>query len=161
MDHISLRGTHYEAGLQWGRTLAKRGYFLLAELPFPLTRERRDFGSACLPIYQACFPEILEEIEGLALGQSCPAEELQAVLFSMYALPPACHCSCFAVSAAIRSRSSRCSICFEPTSALAPPIRNNPASAAAVARLQRRRRFVLESFWRSVSKACSISSADW
>ena len=70
MDHISLRGTHYEAGLQWGRTLAKRGYFLLAELPFPL-----------------------------ALGQSCPAEELQAVLFSMYALPPACHCSCFAVSA--------------------------------------------------------------
>lgn len=99
MDHISLRGTRYEAGLQWGRTLAKRGYFLLAELPFPLTRERRDFGSACLPIYQACFPEILEEIEGLALGQSCPAEELQAVLFSMYALPPACHCSCFAISA--------------------------------------------------------------
>ena len=53
---------------------------------------------ACVPVYQKYFPEILEEIQGLADGQHCEAEMLQAVLFSMYAMPPACHCSCFAVA---------------------------------------------------------------
>ena len=38
-------------------------------------------------------PEIAEEIRGMADGQQCDPKILQAVLFSMYAMPPSCCCS--------------------------------------------------------------------
>ncbi len=98
MQHITFEGTHFEIGFHWGSLLAKRGIFILERIPFPLTEERAAFAEHCLPAYQAYFPQILEEIQGIALGQGCSALSLQAALFSMYALPPACHCSCFAVS---------------------------------------------------------------
>ena len=98
MQHITFEGTHFEMGFHWGSLLAKRGIFILERIPFPLTEERAAFAEHCLPAYQAYFPQILEEIQGIALGQGCSALSLQAALFSMYALPPACHCSCFAVS---------------------------------------------------------------
>lgn len=98
MHHVILQGNHYEVGLQYGSALAAKGYFLLERVPYPITEERRAFAEACLPAYRAHFPEILSEIGGLARGQGCPEGELQAVLLSMYALPPFCACSCFAVS---------------------------------------------------------------
>ena len=98
MYHAHLKGTHYEIGFHWGSLLEKHGQFILNNLPFPMKKERKAFALACVPVYQKYFPEILEEIQGLADGQHCEAEMLQAVLFSMYAMPPACHCSCFAVA---------------------------------------------------------------
>lgn len=98
MKHMTLRGTHYEAGLQYGSALAAEGCFLPERVPFPITEERRIFARACLPAYQIHFPELLEEIRGLARGQGCGEEVLRTVLLSMYALPPACGCSCFAFS---------------------------------------------------------------
>ena len=98
MYHAHLKGTHYEIGFHWGSLLEKHGHFILNNLPFPIKKERKAFALACVPVYQKYFPEILEEIQGLADGQHCEAEMLQAVLFSMYAIPPACHCSCFAVA---------------------------------------------------------------
>ncbi len=98
MYHLHFRGAHYEIGLRFGQSLAKNGQSLLSNLPFPITEERKAFARACVPVYQRFFPEILEEIQGLAEGQHCAPELLQAVLFSMYAIPPACGCSCFAVS---------------------------------------------------------------
>lgn len=98
MYHAHFRGTHYEAGLQWGSSLAKRQNFILENIPFPITQERFAFASACLPIYETYYPEIIEEIRGLSEGQHCGERILQAVLFSMYAIPPACNCSCFAVA---------------------------------------------------------------
>lgn len=101
MYHVRFRGTHYEIGYRFGASLKKHGRRLLDNVPFPVTQERIDFAHSCLPAYQEFFPEIIEEIRGLAEGQSYePAEQelLQAVLFSMYAIPPACNCSCFAVS---------------------------------------------------------------
>ena len=98
MYHAHLKGTHYEIGFHWGSLLEKHGHFILNNLPFPIKKERKAFALACVPVYQKYFPEILEEIQGLADGQHCEAEMLQAVLFSMYAMPPACHCSCFAVA---------------------------------------------------------------
>ncbi len=98
MYHAHFNGTHYEIGYRWGLSLAKRGNFLLDHIPFPITRERKAFAAACIPVYKKYFPEILEEIQGLSAGQGCNAEPLQTVLFSMYAMPPACSCSCFAVS---------------------------------------------------------------
>ncbi len=98
MLHEIFEGSHYEIGASFGLSLTRQNRFLLEEIPFPVTEERRQFAKACLPAYRAHFPEILEEIAGLAAGQQCREEEIQALLFGMYALPPACGCSCFAVS---------------------------------------------------------------
>lgn len=98
MYHVHFGGTHYEMGFRFGSSLAKNNCFVLDNVPFPLSEERRQFALACIPVYQKYFPEILEEISGLADGQHCEAELLQTVLFSMYAIPPSCSCSCFAIS---------------------------------------------------------------
>lgn len=97
MLHNKLCGTHYEMGLAFGTELRRQGSSLLDHVPFPLTQARLDFARACLPYYQAHFPAVLEEIRGLAEGQNTDPALLQGVLFSMYALPPSCRCSCFAV----------------------------------------------------------------
>lgn len=98
MNSLTLRGTHWEIGFQRGARLAERGLRLLDHVPFPLTAERRAFAAACRPAYERHFPAALEELEGLAAGQSCAREDLETVLFTIYALPPACCCSCLAVS---------------------------------------------------------------
>lgn len=97
MYHKRFKGTHYEIGYHFGSQLAKHHYFIINQIPFPLTQERKDFALSCIPIYQTYFPEILEEIEGLAKGQNCDSTMLYTILFSMYAIPPSCHCSCFAI----------------------------------------------------------------
>ena len=67
MDHLSLRGAHWEMGFQWGARLAERGRFLLDHVPFPLTAERRAFAAACRPAYARHFPAALAELEGTGL----------------------------------------------------------------------------------------------
>ena len=98
MNHFVFQGTHREIGLQWGARLAESGQLLLEHVPFPLTTERRAFAAACRLAYACYFPAALEELEGLAAGQRCRMEDLVTVLFTTYALPPACGCSCLAVS---------------------------------------------------------------
>lgn len=91
-------GSHYQISLNFGQKQAAKGVFILNNLPFPITQARRDFAAACLPIYQHFFQEVLAEIAGLAAGQNCTEADLQAILFSMYALPPAACCSCLALT---------------------------------------------------------------
>ena len=98
MYHGHFRGTHYEIGFKWGALLAKHGNFILNNIGFPITPERLSFSESCIPVYQEHFPEILEEIQGIADGQTCNLKNLQAFLFSMYAMPPSCNCSCFSVA---------------------------------------------------------------
>ena len=98
MHHLRFVGDHYEIGWRWGTQLAKKGEYLLEKVPFPITEERRRYARACRPVYRRYFPQVLEELRGLAAGQGCPAEELEAVGLSMYAIPPACGCSCFAAA---------------------------------------------------------------
>lgn len=98
MYHERFNGTHYEIGFRWGALLAKRGNYILDNIGFPITAERLKFSESCIPIYQTHFPEILEEIQGIADGQKCDVTKLQAFLFSMYAMPPSHNCSCFAVA---------------------------------------------------------------
>lgn len=99
MYHARFKGTHYEAGRRWGSLLLRRKNIILEKVPFEITGERVEYALSCLPIYEKYYHEITEEIQGLADGQGCDVRMLQAVLFSMYAMPPACHCSCFAVAA--------------------------------------------------------------
>ena len=96
MYHAHFRGTHYEAGFRWGSLLLKHKNIILENIPFEITQERIDYALSCLPIYEKHYHEIVEEIQGLADGQQCDVRILQAVLFSMYSMPPSCNCSCFA-----------------------------------------------------------------
>lgn len=98
MYHEAFIGSHYEIGFQWGSRLVKCGNLLLDSSPVPMTGERIRFGKACVPICREYFPEFLEEIRGIADGQQCSLEQLHALVFGMYALPPVCSCSCFAVA---------------------------------------------------------------
>ena len=97
MYHSHFGGTHYEIGFRWGFLLLRHKNIILNHIPFQITQERIDFALSCIPIYKKYFPEILDEIQGIADGQACSVQMLQAVLFSMYAMPPSCNCSCFAV----------------------------------------------------------------
>lgn len=99
MYHVHFRGTHYEAGFWWGSSLFEHQNIILKHIPFEITRERMDYARSCLPVYEEYYPEITEEIQGIADGQLCDVRMLQAVLFSMYSMPPACSCSCFAITA--------------------------------------------------------------
>lgn len=99
MNHIELTGTHRQAGFMMGTLLEKQNHRILECVPFAITEERMNYAEACIPVYQAYYPEILAELEGLAEGQHCDVRLLQAVLFSTYAMPPACCCSCFAAAA--------------------------------------------------------------
>ncbi len=98
MRHETFTGSHYEIGFRWGSLLAKHGNFILEHTPAPLTAERIRFGKACVPACREVFPEILEEIRGIADGQRCSPDQLYALLFGMYAFLPVCSCSCFAVA---------------------------------------------------------------
>ena len=77
--------------------IRRRGIDLLGEIPFPLTQDRFDFASSCLPLYEKHYPEIIMEIQNLAKGLNIDEKILFALFFSMYAIVPTAHCSCIAV----------------------------------------------------------------
>lgn len=96
MYHARFRGTHYEIGFKWGTQLFKYGKFILNNVPFPISQERKSFAKQCRPFYEKWYPEVLREIEGIADGQKTEKDKLEAVLFSMYCIMPENKCSCFA-----------------------------------------------------------------
>jgi len=96
MYHERFRGSHYEIGLKWGTRLLSCGKFLSDNVPFPISQERLAFAKQCYPLYKKWYPEILEEIRGIAEGQKVEPEKLEAVLLSMYCIMPENKCSCFA-----------------------------------------------------------------
>ena len=89
MLHTHLRGTHYAMGYDWGHSLARKGHLILEHTPLAPDKARVAYAAACLPIYEKHFPAVLAEMRGFADGQGCDTEEIAAVLWSMYALPPA------------------------------------------------------------------------
>ncbi len=65
-----------------------------------LTTEKYDFAKQCIKEYQAYFPEVLNEIQGIADGNQVPLETLHALLFCMYCFEFDNKCTCFALSTA-------------------------------------------------------------
>lgn len=98
MYHGRWNGTHYEAGFQWGKLLLKNGKKLDSSPTFSLEQMHFDFAGECLLEYQIHFPEVLEEIQGIADGNEVPVQTLQALLFSMYCFAFDNKCTCFAIS---------------------------------------------------------------
>lgn len=96
MYHLRFQGTHYDIGLRWGTRLFGHGKLLLENVPFPITEERIEFAKKCRSYYEEWYPEILEEIRGIAEGQKEEGALFEAVLFGMYCMMPEQKCSCFA-----------------------------------------------------------------
>jgi predicted choloylglycine hydrolase len=98
MYHGRFKGTHHEAGFKWGEKLLKHGIKLDFCPTFELSEEKYAFAGKCLAEYKKYFPEILEEIRGIAEGNKVPVETLQAILFCMYCFEFDNRCTCFALS---------------------------------------------------------------
>lgn len=96
MYHMKFKGTHYEMGYQWGDRLYRHGRSVLDNVPFPISQKRLVFARKCRPLYESWYPEVLEEIRGIADGQRVKEELFEAVLLSMYCIMPENKCSCFA-----------------------------------------------------------------
>ena len=98
MYHGRFIGTHYEAGYKWGHLLLKNGKKLDHCPTFALTADKYAFAEECIKEYQRYFPEVLEEIQGVADGNEVPVETLHALLFCMYCFEFDNKCTCFAFS---------------------------------------------------------------
>ena len=96
MYHGRFKKSHYEAGYKWGSLLCKNGKIIDRSPTFSITKERRIFVEDCMPIYEKYYPEILEEIRGVADGQKSRYEDFCVFLFSMYCFEFSGHCTCFA-----------------------------------------------------------------
>lgn len=77
-----------------GEKLFKNNIFLLDNIPFTLTKEHREFAKKSEIYYKKFFPEVLEEIKGIADGQNIDYEVILSFLLSMYCIIPSCNCSC-------------------------------------------------------------------
>ena len=97
MYHGRFKKSHYEAGFNWGKLLYNNGKIISNNHTFKITNERKKFAKECLPIYEKYYPEILEEIKGLAKGQNSSYEDFYTFLLSMYCFEFNNHCTCIAV----------------------------------------------------------------
>ncbi len=97
MYHARFKKSHYEAGFKWGKRLLKNNQIISNKPTFKITEERRTFAKKCLPIYKKYYPEILEEIKGLAAGQQSSYEDYYTFLLSMYCFEFNNHCTCLAL----------------------------------------------------------------
>lgn len=96
MYHGRFKNSHYEAGFHYGNLLYRNGKIIKNNHTFKITKERKKFAQKCLPIYEKYYPEILDEIKGLAAGQKSSFEDFYTFLFSMYCFEFNNHCTCLA-----------------------------------------------------------------
>lgn len=96
MYHGRFKGTHYEVGYKWGKSLLKFGKKLDYCPTFELTEDKYSFAKECEKEYKKYYPELLDEIQGISDGNEVPVETLHALLFSMYCFEFDNKCTCFA-----------------------------------------------------------------
>ena len=64
MYHSRFKGSHYEAGYKWSKSVLKNKGKITDCHTFKITKERKDFAKECISVYKKYFPEILDEIIG-------------------------------------------------------------------------------------------------
>ena len=96
MHHSRWKGDHYQAGLQYGKRLLENDVILSHKIK--VSKERENYASLCIPLYEKYYPETIQEIKGVAEGLQIPFMSNASFLLSMYAYTNANHCSCIAVS---------------------------------------------------------------
>lgn len=98
MYHGRFKGTHYDAGYKYGKLLKEHGNVIKDCPTFEITEELIAFAESCLPLYRKYYPEVVDEIQGMADGQGTSLITLCGLLFPMYCFKPQNHCTAFAVS---------------------------------------------------------------
>lgn len=96
MYHGRFKGSHYQAGYKWGKLLYEHGKVINDSPTFELDEKRTAFAKECLKEYEKYYPEILEEIRGIADGQKSSFVILSTILLSMYCFELTNKCTCFA-----------------------------------------------------------------
>ncbi len=94
MYHPGFRGSHYDAGYRYGKLIYKKG--IRIEQFFNLTAGKREFGISCMVKCKKVFPEVLQEIRGLADGTKVCYEDFASFIFCMYCFEFQNRCTCFA-----------------------------------------------------------------
>ena len=98
MYHGRFKGSHYEAGYKWGALLNKRGKKLDNCPTYEVGENRIQFGKECKAIFEKYYPEIVQEVKGIADGNETSFEYLCGMLFSMYCFSFDNKCTCFAIN---------------------------------------------------------------
>jgi len=96
MYHARFKGNHYQVGCNYGSMLLKNGVKLNVCPTFPVDNQRTMFAMECVTKIKPFYPEIIEEIRGIADGNEAEFEFLCALILSMYCYDTNVHCSCFA-----------------------------------------------------------------
>lgn len=91
MRHPTIRGTYYDMGYQYGMVRYKNGFRVPES-----SREELFFASRCEAEIKRVFPEILQEIRGLADACRASYEQAAAMLFNIGAFKAKPKCSIFA-----------------------------------------------------------------
>lgn len=92
MYHPRLYGSFHDMGLKYGTLLRDKANFVLPEI----SKRKTDFGLKSYTELQQFYPEIIEEIEGFAMGIGDRPENLGAFLLSLGIFEPTGQCSVFA-----------------------------------------------------------------
>jgi predicted choloylglycine hydrolase len=92
MYHSRVSGTYYNMGFRYGNLLYKHGY----RVP-EVSSETLAFGRECEKEVKRIFPEVLDEIRGLADACHASYEHLASFVFSIGTFKPTA-CSVFAVN---------------------------------------------------------------
>lgn len=98
MYHARFKGTHYEAGFKYGSTLRAHGVIINGSPTFKITEEMKRFASDCMSLYERHYPDVLQELHGMADGQRISFELLCQIIFSIYCFKHDNHCTCFAIA---------------------------------------------------------------
>lgn len=94
MYHSRFKKNHYGAGYKWGSLLYQHNVDLKNNVMFAQDEQRKRFALECIPIYETWFPEVLQEIKGIADGSHVPEDMLQTFLLGMYCFTFDNHCTC-------------------------------------------------------------------
>lgn len=94
MYYSRWKGSHYDAGVRYGTTLYKNKINPINNIS--ISAEQKEYSEKCIPIYQKVYPEILEEIKGMANGLRIDYKDIASFIFSMYCYVFDNKCSCFA-----------------------------------------------------------------
>lgn len=98
MNHSEFKGSYYQAGFNYGQNLLNKG-ITLTHLPIIHNEpDRLDYVQKSKRIYEVYYPEILEEIYGIADGQQMDRQLFIQFLLSMYSYTAENFCTSFVVS---------------------------------------------------------------
>lgn len=96
MYHSRFKGSHFDGGFHYGNLLYKKGIKIEEDHQLGINEEKREFAKQCIIECEKVYPELLEEIKGIAQGQHMDYLDLAAFLFGMYCFELNNHCTCLA-----------------------------------------------------------------